>query len=102
MLTPRIAEIPAFSGWPDETGRRSDPETGRIYHLTFDPPPPEIAPRLVHRKDDTAEACGARLAKYHSETAPIVPFYEAKGILRRVDGVASPDEVTRRIEAALR
>jgi adenylate kinase len=93
---------------PDElileriTGRRTDPTTGRIYHLTFDPPPPDVVSRLVHRKDDTAEACTARLAKYHSETAPIVPFYQSKGILRRVDGDAPLDEVTRRIEAAIR
>jgi adenylate kinase len=93
---------------PDElileriTGRRSDPTTGRIYHLTFDPPPADVVPRLLHRKDDTADAITARLVKYHSETAPIVPFYAKKGILRRVDGVASLDEVTRRIETALK
>lgn len=92
---------------PDEliveriTGRRSDPETGAIYHLTFNPPPPDVAPRLVQRKDDTEEACVARLEKYHSETAPIIPFYEAKGILRRVDGVGTPAEVTARIKQAL-
>jgi adenylate kinase len=84
------------------TGRRTDPVTGRIYHLAFDPPPPDVIGRLVHRKDDTAEASGARLAKYHSETTPILPFYEGKGILRRVDGDAAPDVVTARIEAALR
>ncbi|MCA9546343.1 MAG: adenylate kinase [Myxococcales bacterium] len=83
------------------TGRRSDPETGAIYHLKFNPPPADVAGRLVQRKDDTVEACEARLAKYHSETAPIVPFYAAKGLLRRVDGVGSPDEVTARIGAAL-
>ena len=82
-------------------GRRTDPETGKIYHLKFDPPPAEIAGRLVHRKDDTEEAIVKRLEKYHSETAPIVPFYEGKGLLRRVDGVGTPDEVTRRITAAL-
>ena len=76
------------------TGRRSDPETKQIYHLTFNPPPPEVADRLVQRKDDTAEACRERLAKYHSETAPIIPFYEAKGLIKRVDGNASPTEVT--------
>jgi adenylate kinase len=92
---------------PDEliveriTGRRSDPETGAIYHLTFNPPPAEAADRLVQRADDTEEACTARLAKYHAETAPIVPFYEAKGLLRRVDGVGAPDEVTARIDRAL-
>src|SRR5689334_6902517 len=37
------------------TGRRSDPETGAIYHLQFNPPPAAIAGRVVHRKDDTLE-----------------------------------------------
>lgn len=83
------------------TGRRSDPETGAIYHLTFNPPPAEALARVVQRKDDTVEAVTTRLAKYHSETAPIVPFYEAKGLLRRVDGVGEPDAVTGRITTAL-
>ena len=83
------------------TGRRSDPETGAIYHLKFNPPPAELAGRLVHRADDTETACTARLTKYHAETAPIVPFYESKGLLKRVDGVGAPDEVTARILAAL-
>lgn len=92
---------------PDElivnrvTGRRSDPETGAIYHLEFSPPPAGVASRVIQRKDDTVEAVTARLTKYHSETAPIVPFYEAKGLLRRVDGVGTPDEVTGRVTAAL-
>ena len=83
-------------------GRRSDPQTGAIYHLKFNPPPPELAGRLVQRKDDTEEACRARLDKYHSETAPIVPFYEQKGVLVRVNGEGAPDQVTRRIVDALR
>ena len=82
-------------------GRRSDPETGAIYHLEFDPPPPEIAHRLVHRKDDTEEAVRTRLDAYHAQTAPIVPFYEAKGLVRRVNGVGTPDEVTGRIHEVL-
>jgi adenylate kinase len=83
------------------TGRRSDPQTGEIYHLRFNPPPAAVVPRLVQRKDDTREACCARLEKYHSETAPLLPFYEQKGILRRVDGNAAPQEVTERIAALL-
>ena len=92
---------------PDElivgriTGRRSDPETGTIYHMEFNPPPPDVADRVTQRKDDTEEAVKARLSKYHSETAPIVPFYEGKSILRRVDGVGKPEEVTERIASAL-
>jgi adenylate kinase len=94
---------------PDEllvergTGRRNDPLTGKIYHLKFDPPPPDpdITGRLVHRKDDTAEAITERLKYYGSWTSPLIPFYEAQGVLRRVDGVGTPDEVTARITAAL-
>jgi adenylate kinase len=81
------------------TGRRSDPATGRIYHVTFDPPPAGLD--VVQRKDDTVEAVTTRLAKYHSETAPIIPFYQDKGILKRVDGVGEPDAVTQRLKAVL-
>ncbi len=83
------------------TGRRLDPDTGDIYHTKFKPPPANIAGRVIQRKDDTEEACRARLEKYHSETAPIIPFYEAQGTLKRVDGNAAPDEVSRRIEQVL-
>jgi adenylate kinase len=82
-------------------GRRMDPETGTIYHLTFKPPPADVAARLVHRSDDQVEACRARLEKYHRETTPLIPFYEAQGLLKRVDGVGSLDEVMLRITAAL-
>ncbi len=82
-------------------GRRTDPETGTIYHLKYNPPPAEIVSRLVHRKDDTVEAVSTRIQKYHSETAPILPFYADKGILKRVDGVGDPDLITERITAVL-
>ena len=64
------------------TGRRMDPETGDIYHVQFKPPPAAIAHRVVQRKDDTEEACTARLEKYHAETAPIIPFYREQGLLK--------------------
>jgi len=83
------------------TGRRSDPQTGAIYHLKFNPPPAEVADRVVQRADDTEEACRTRLAKYHAETTPVLPFYDAKGIVKRVDGVGTPDEVTARVVAAI-
>ena len=73
---------------PDEfiveriTGRRQDPITKTIYHMKFNPPPADIAARIVQPSDDTEEACRARLKKYHGETTPIVPFYEAQGLLR--------------------
>ncbi len=100
-------DVVLFIEVPDElivdriTGRRSDPETGTIYHMEFNPPPADVAGRVVQRKDDTEEACVARLQKYHSETAPIIPFYEEQGLIRRVDGNAAPDEVTARIKTVL-
>jgi adenylate kinase len=82
-------------------GRRTDPDTGTIYHLKYNPPPAHVADRLVHRKDDTTEAVTMRVQKYHSETTPIIPFYLSKGILKRVDGVGDPDIITQRITAVL-
>jgi adenylate kinase len=83
-------------------GRRTDPKTGRIWHVVYDPPPAEVAGRVVHRADDTEEAVRTRLAGYHAQTAPIVPFYAERGLVRRVNGIGTPDEVFSRIEAALR
>ncbi|MDC0720541.1 adenylate kinase [Nannocystis bainbridge] len=96
-----LVEVPDSLLVERVTGRRSDPETGAIYHLKFNPPPVEVAGRLVHRNDDFEVAVNARLDKYHRETAPIVPFYEAKGLLKRIDGVGAPDEVTARLLAVL-
>ena len=83
------------------SGRRTDPVTGTIYHMIFNPPPADVVSRLVQRKDDTVEAAVTRVAKYHSETAPVVPFYDSKGIVKRVDGVGTPDAITARITAVL-
>jgi adenylate kinase len=84
------------------TGRRSDPETGRVYHVKFDPPPADIAPRLIQRSDDTEEVLTARLTEYHGKTAPLIPYYEKAGLLRRVQGVGAMDEVRERLFAELR
>lgn len=80
-------------------GRRSDPKTGRIYHITFDPPPAGL--EVVQRTDDSPEKVTQRLAEYHAVTAMIIPYYSDKKILRRADGVGEPEIVTQRIVAAL-
>ncbi len=84
------------------TGRRSDPETGRVYHVKFDPPPPELAPRLIQRSDDTEAVLTKRLQEYHEKTAPLIPYYEKTKLLRRIDGVGSMEEIRKRIFAVLR
>jgi len=83
------------------TGRRSDPESGRVYHLKYDPPPADVAGRLIHRNDDTEEVFGKRLREYRDYTAPLVPYYEQAGLLRRIDGQGSIDEIRERLVTAL-
>jgi len=53
------------------------------------------------RPDDTAETVRARLAVYRNDTAPILPYYEAKGIVSRVDGMADIANVAEAIETIL-
>jgi adenylate kinase len=56
---------------------------------------------FVRRADDNRDTVSARLAAYHTQTAPILPHYAAKGNLRQVDGMADIEEVSRQIDAAL-
>ncbi len=84
------------------TGRRSDPQSGRVYHIKFDPPPPEIADRLIQRSDDTEAVLTQRLQEYHEKTAPLIPYYEKTKLLRRIDGVGSMEEIRKRLFGVLR
>ena len=83
------------------TGRRTDPRTGRTYHLMFDPPPADLVPGLVQRPDDTEAVLRRRLAEYREKSAPLVPYYERLGSLRRVDGGGAVADVKRRVLDAL-
>jgi adenylate kinase len=56
---------------------------------------------LVHRADDRPEAVKTRFEVYRRQTEPILPYYEARAILRSVNGMADIDEVTRQIEAII-
>jgi len=81
------------------TLRRTDKRTGHIYHLKYSPPPLDV--ELEHRADDQPETVKKRLDQYDAMTAALLPHYEKLGLLRRVDGVGSPKEITDRILAAL-
>ena len=92
---------------PDEAiverivGRRMDPETGMIYHIRFNPPPTEISTRVVQRKDDTEDTVRNRLLAYYEQTAPLADWYNQRGILVKIDGNRSIEEVGSAIEAAI-
>ena len=78
-------------------GRRLCPD-GHVYHVQYNPPAREgvcdvDGKPLTQREDDKPETVRKRLDVYHRETEPLVERYEKQGLLRRVDGTRSPDEV---------
>jgi len=76
-------------------GRRSDPVTGKIYHLKFHPPPKEIEDRLLQRSDDTAQAMSSRIVMYQENVDQVMPFYTK--LLRQFDGTRHPQMITAEI-----
>jgi adenylate kinase len=69
------------------SGRRTDPETGAVYHVEHNPPPAEVAPRCVIRPDDVEETVRNRLQVYRTNTAPLVEHYRAAGVpVHTLDG----------------
>jgi len=96
---------------PDESivrrlsGRRTCGGCGRIWQLEFDPPPSPTAcacgGKLVQRDDDREGTIRNRLRVYHEQTSPLIAFYDKQGVLRRVAGQGTPDEVRGRVFAAV-
>lgn len=91
---------------PDEelmkrlTGRRTcrNSECGKMYHVMFNPPKQEgvcdaCGSELYQRDDDSEATIRERLNVYHQQTAPLVDYYDKKGLLRRVNGVGPIDEI---------
>jgi adenylate kinase len=81
------------------TLRRTDVRTGQIYHLKYSLPPPGAV--LEHRNDDQEEKVKTRLDDYEAMTAALLPHYAALGLLRRVDGTGTMEEVTARLMAII-
>ena len=88
-------------------GRYSCGKCGAGYHDKFKKPKVEGvcdvcgAKEFTRRKDDNAETVKTRMAAYRTQTEPLLPYYGARGVLRRVDGMASMDTVYRQISAVL-
>ena len=88
-------------------GRRTcEKNPGHIYHVDFDPPKEEgvcdiDGAKLIVRDDDKPEVIKNRLAQYREKTEPLIDYYDERGILNRVDGRQSPDEVEERIHGII-
>ena len=89
------------------TGRFTCAKCGTGYHDTFRPTKvPGVcdvcgSTEFKRRPDDNEQTVRTRMAEYRAKTAPILPYYEAKGLVRRVNGMASIDDVAAQIDAIL-
>lgn len=89
------------------TGRFTCAKCGTGYHDTFRPTKVKGVCDLCgsnefkRRPDDNEQTVRTRMQEYRAKTAPILPYYAAKGLVRRVDGMADVDEVARQIAAIL-
>jgi adenylate kinase len=97
---------------PDEevvrrlSGRRICVKNGHNYHVDFDPPKHEgvcdqDGSRLIQRDDDKPEVVRNRLSVYHNQTEPLISYYDQQGLMRRIEGTRSPDEVHDHIRAVI-
>jgi len=88
------------------SGRRVCVKAGHNYHVEFDPPKrdgvcDQDGSRLIQRDDDKPDVIRNRLEVYHKQTEPLVDYYDQKGLMRRIDGTRSPDEVHDHIRAVI-
>lgn len=88
------------------TGRRVCSECSATYHVEFDPPSEPgscdaCGGDLYQREDDTEAVAKERIQVYEEQTAPVIEFYEDRGVLTRVDGAQSPKAVWGDLETAI-
>ncbi|CAA6800261.1 MAG: Adenylate kinase (EC [uncultured Thiotrichaceae bacterium] len=89
------------------TGRLSCKSCGAVYNRYFSPPKQENicdacgSEALYHRADDNEETIGNRLSVYEENTAPLIGYYEEKGLLKRVNGVGEMEDIFNAIKAEL-
>jgi adenylate kinase len=101
-----------FIDVPDEevirrnSKRRVCSKCGKIYHLETNPPPKngicECGGILYQRDDDKEEVIKERLKVYREKTAPLIEYYTKKGVIHRIDGSGSVEEVYSRILSAIK
>ncbi len=89
------------------TGRRSCKSCGAIYHVLYNPPKvagvcDKDGGELTQRDDDREETVRNRLFVYYKQTAPLIGYYYAKGLLAEVDGMQPIEDVAAALKALLK
>jgi adenylate kinase len=84
------------------TGRRSCPKCGAMFHVMFSPPKKEgvcdkCGGELITRADDNEGTIRNRISVYREQTEPLKKYYEAKGLLRSIDGTGTPRDIEGKI-----
>jgi adenylate kinase len=88
------------------SGRRTCKNCGAMYHTIFDPPRNvglcnKCNGELYQRDDDAEDTVKMRLEVYDTQTRPLLSYYQGRGLLKRIEGVGSLDDVRRRMRAAI-
>jgi adenylate kinase len=96
-------EVPGEAIVERMSGRRTDPVTGEVYHVVHNPPPADVAARVVQRPDDREETIRHRLDVYEASTRPLIEHYEREGVpVHRIDGDRPIDVVREDLLRALK
>ena len=87
-------------------GRRVHPESGRVYHIDFNPPQikgkdDQTGEDLVIRDDDKESTVRKRLEVYHNQTKPLINYYKKSGVVRFIDGSQNIEQVSQNIKKSI-
>ena len=97
-----VIEVPDDNLVGRLTGRRTCKGCGYMHHVKFDPPKKEgvcdkCSGELYLRDDDKEATIRDRLSTYHAQTSPLIDYYSKSGIVRKIDGTRSMEEVNKAI-----
>ncbi len=102
-----LIEVPAEELIDRLSGRWTCKAEGHVYHLKYNPPKKDgicdiDGSPLYQRDDDKRETVEQRIKVYKDQTAPLVEYYEIKGLLKKVDGSKTIEEVTSALMNAIK
>lgn len=103
-ILPILIDVPFDVLEKRTTGRRICPICGEIYNIYSRPPKSDnvcdlhTEAQLTHRADDTVEKTRVRLETYREQTQPLLDYYSAANLLRKVDGTGEPEEIYAQLE----